>query len=311
MYEESKYFQAGNIRIYWYGVFIALGALSLLLCLSRLAKKRIPDTLTVPVYGVVSLPLGIICSRLVFCLLDFRFHGMFSLQAVLQFWGGGFSMIGALAGTALAALLTTRLLKSDILTLMDILFPSAMLFIFFARLGEGFTELLGRSRTLNAAWLTNTPLVWSDGYDTYLNTWLLEAATAALLHVILCRVTLPKCSRKGDTLLTGMLLLGCTQVFWESLRFDSHMRFSFVSMQQILFACMYACPLILFAIRCGKKALITAVIAVALSAGGAVGVEFLIDRSEVSNIICYCLYALLLALPAALGIHFRNRGLTT
>lgn len=308
MYVESKFFTLGHLNVYWYGLFISLGIMSLLTCLYALCRKKGFHSLTVPMYGALGIPIGILCSRFLFCLLDFRFHGIFSLRAIAEFWGGGFSMTGALAGMALAAFLTARFLKADVLTLLDLLFPAAMLFVFFARLGEGFTELLGKSRSLSWEWLKSSFLVWTDGYDAYLNTWLLEALTAACLCLVTLFRILPHSRKKGDTLLTGMLLLGCSQVLWESLRFDSHMRFSFISMQQILFACMFAWPLILFALRCGKKNAIKAIGIIVLVVGGAVGLEFMIDRSGVSNVICYCLYLLLLAVPATAGLYWKKRS---
>ena len=110
--------------------------------------------------------------------------------------------------------------------------------------------------------------------------------------------------------LLGMLLLGTTQALFESLRFDSHMRYSFISMQQILFACMFAAALILYAARCGKKQVIIAIAVCALVAGGAVGLEFMIDRSSVSSLLLYAAYILLLALPAGLGLYYKKRSKT-
>ena len=69
-----------------------------------------------------------------------------------------------------------------------------------------------------------------------------------------------------------------------------------------------AVPLIVFAARCGKKSVIAAVILLVLVTGGVVGIEFMIDRSDVNNIILYCLYVLLLAVPVAAGLIFRTRS---
>lgn len=306
MYEESAFFTLLGVPVYWYGVMILLGAAALLAVFALGGRGRVKPG-TVPLFGVLAAPITLICSRLLFCLLDFRFHDMFSLRAVCAFWGGGYSMVGALLGLALAAWLTARITKQDAVALLDLLFPALCAFICFARVGEGFTELLGRSRSLTQDLLGNSFLASNDGYDAYLNTYVLEAATAAILGVITWLYG-RRGPRRGNVLLTGMLLLGCTQVLWESLRFDSHMRYSFISMQQILFACMFALPLVIYAARCGKKAMISAILLCAVVVGGAVGLEFMIDRSDVSNVICYILYILLLALPAAAGLYFRQRS---
>ena len=54
--------------------------------------------------------------------------------------------------------------------------------------------------------------------------------------------------------------------------------------------------------------MIAAVILLVLVTGGVVGIEFMIDRSDVNNIILYCLYVLLLAVPVAAGLIFRTRS---
>ena len=169
------------------------------------------------------------------------------------------------------------------------------------------TELLGRSRPLTNAWLADSFLSESDGYDGYLRIYLLEAVTAGILAVIMA-VRFQRTRSANGSLLTVMLLLGATQVFWESLRFDSHMRYSFISMQQILFALMFAASLVIYAARCGKKEVITAVCVCIALVAAIVGLEFMIDRSSVNNLILYIPYALLLAVPVWLGLRYKNRS---
>ena len=307
--EETLSFALPGMTGYWYGVFIAWGATLFLLFFARYCRIEKLKSGTAALFSALCLPLGLICSRVLFCLLDFRFHGMFSLRAVAMFWGGGFSMVGALLGAALAAWLTARMQKIPALPVLDILMAALPFFLCAARMGEGFTELLGRSRPLDSQWLAGSFLVQSDGYDAYLRTYLLEAVTAGILAIFFAARMQKKKTAQGSLLL-GMLLLGTTQAFWESLRFDSHMRYSFISMQQILFACMFATALIVYAARCGKKQVITAVAVCALVTGGAVGLEFMIDRSSVSSLLLYAAYILLVALPARLGLYYKKRSKT-
>ena len=307
MTEETLSFSFLGLTGYWYGLFIAAGVLFALCLLGILARKKRLPAGTVSLYAVLALPIGLLCSRLLFCLLDFNFHSFFSLKALAMFWGGGFSMVGALLGATLAGLLTARLLKTPALALLDILTPALLLFMVFARMGECFTELLGRSRPLTVEWISNSFLAQNDGYDAYLRTYALEAFTAAVLCILMIFRAL-RDTKKGSVLLTGMLLLGCSQVLWESLRFDSHMRYSFISMQQILFACMFAVPLMIYAAKCGKKAVVAAVLVCVGLVGAIVGLEFMIDRSGFNRLLLYIPYALLLAVPAALGLHYRKRS---
>ena len=82
--------------------------ISLALCCRA---RRMPAG-AAPLYAVLAMPLGVACSRVLFCLLDGRFRGIFSLRAMLCFWGGGRSMVGALLGAALAAVIAASLIAA-------------------------------------------------------------------------------------------------------------------------------------------------------------------------------------------------------
>ena len=306
MLEETVVYSVGSLNIYRYGIFIAVGALAALIVFALLCRSRSIPVDVPLLWGVLAIPMGLVCSRLLFCIFDFRFHGMVSIRAILSFWGGGLSMMGALLGAILAVLLAARILRVFPRTVLDTLTPALFVFIFFARLGEGSTELLGRSRSMEFD--ASNLLFFNDGYSTYLNTYILEALCAAVLFIVIL-VMLRRERRPGDVLLKGMLLFGCTQILWESLRFDSHMRWSFISMQMGLAAVLFLVPLLIFAARCGKKAVIISVIVSALVIGGIVGIELMIDRTDVSNVLLYISYVFLLAVPAVLGFYWKNRSL--
>lgn len=312
MYEDSLNIALGPVHVFAYGALIALGLAFLLLSLFALRKKHDLSGDTVLVYGVTALPMALICSRLLFCLLDFNFHSVFSLRAMLSFWGGGFSMAGALLGLTLAALLTGRITRTCPLRLLDGAAVGFLLFMICARMAEPFTELLGRSRPLVSEAFRNSFLAIGDEYDAYLRTYAIEAAVAAVLAV--CLLIYGKKQRKaGDTFLLLMLLMGCAETLLYSLRFDAHMRYSFISVQQLLFAAVFAVPLFLFAHRYGKKLhskkpLFTALGIMAAAAGLAVLLEFMIDRSGVSRILLYALYFILICMPAAAGCIFYQRS---
>ena len=74
-----------------------------------------------------------------------------------------------------------------------------------------------------------------------------------------------------------------------------------------------AVPLILFALRYGKKLgnkkpLILSIGILLLAIVVAVVLEFMIDRSGVSRILLYAIYVLILVLPAAAGCIFYKRS---
>ncbi|MBQ7454803.1 MAG: prolipoprotein diacylglyceryl transferase [Clostridia bacterium] len=309
MYDDAKSFSFLGAQVYVYGLFIAVACALMLAALTYSCRKKNLPKGTAALLGALGIPIGLVCSRVLFCLLDSGFRGVFSPRALLSFWGGGLSMTGALLGAALAALLTARIQKISALDLLDALTPALLAFMAVARFGEPFTnDLLGRSRALTVSWLRGTVFSSADEYGIYrLDTWLIEALCAALLSGLLIAM-LRKGKRRGEVLLTGMLLLGCIEVFWHSMRTDAHMFVTFVNLQQIIYACMFAAALIVFARRCGGKALWIAVGACLLDVGAIIGLEFLIDRSSISHVLLYIPYALLMAGTAALGLIFRKRS---
>lgn len=315
MPEESLYyFSVFGLKVYYYGLCAALGALLALLTLCLSGKKRGLKCDAVLLFGVLALPLGLISSRVLFCLLDANFAMIASVPAALRIWDGGLSMMGALLGACAAGLISARITKTSVGAFLDALAPALLVFVACARVGERFISdeyfmnLLGRSRPLAIKWLDGTFLVTSDGYGvSYLNTYIFEAVCACVLAVV-AFIALYREKKPGDAFLVAMLLFGCTQVLWESLRFDFHMRLSFVSLQQVLAAVMFAVPLLVFAARLSKKAVIWAVVIIAVAVGAAVGIELMIDRRDVNNLLLYGLYVLFLSAPIVFGLIWKNEA---
>lgn len=313
-FEDTASFSFLGANVFLYGLLCAGGVLVTLLLFAAMCKKARMTDGTALVFGALALPIGLVVSRILFCLLDFGFHAVFSPRAAVSFWGGGYSMVGAIGGAALAAVLTAKNRKVSAAALLDILAVSFFAFIAFERIGESFTELMGRSRTLVEEVVKNPFFSETDGYDWKLKTYQFEYLTAFVLMFVCFCFYMKNKSLKGDTALLALLLFGATQTFWESLRFDSHMRRSFVDMQQILAAIMMALPAVLFTLRRTAKEkknlpLYIIIGVLALDVGGIVGIEFMIDRTETSRLLLYAVYALLLAAPCALSLINRKKAL--
>ena len=140
-----------------------------------------------------------------------------------------------------------------------------------------------------------------------MRTYLLEAATALILAVFLIRM-LRRNVKEGLVFSSFCLLYGVTQTLMESLRYDGHLRFGFIGVQQVLSAALFGVTLIALSVRAlrrqgGKLLPVIALASLPLVLAALVGVEFLIDRSELGKLFSYGLYLPLLALPAALGMR--------
>ncbi len=309
MYGEAASAPFLGTQIYSYGIYVALGALLMLLVLLSTCRRVKLKGGTAQLCMALALPLGLLGARLFYCLLEKGFYQIASLKAVLWISGGGYSMFGTLLGAALAACLAARITKQSALRLLDALAPALLAFIALARLGEGYTEV-GISRPLLNDYLKTTFLAVEGDWDFYLRTYLIESFVAAVLSAIIL-LDIRSTRRAGNTLWLAMLLFGATQVLMESLRFDQHLRFSFVAAQQVLSAVMMFVPLVVFALRVkDRHKLLTwgAIGLLPLLAVGIIGLEFVVDRSGLDRLITYALYTVMLAVPVVLGIQLRTRS---
>ena len=166
MLDEAAYFLLGNIKIYYYGLHIALGALAAVIVLALCCRARRMPAGAALLYAVLAMPLGVACSRVLFCLLDGRFRGIFSLRAMLCFWGGGHSMVGALLGAALAAVIAAKILAVPARRMLDMMVPALLVYIAFARVGVmtfgggmAMLPILEREIVQNKKWATEEELV--------------------------------------------------------------------------------------------------------------------------------------------------------
>lgn len=305
MYEDALAFPLFGSEVYAYGLTLMLGLWAGLLTLHLLSRReprlRGPAALT----GFLALPIGLILARLLYALADQNFRPYLSLGNILDLRTGGFAMYGALAGAVIAALIASRVLKTPSAPLLDRLAPAIAAFLIPARLGEGFT-MLGLSRPLTLEGLAGSFLARQESYGSFLRTYLLEAAVALVLLAVLLRA-LRRPRKAGHVFLLACLLYGVTQTLMESLRFDGHLRFSFVGLQQVLSALLFGVTLIVLALKRlrqgGSKTLpVLSLALLPLIVGGAIAIEFMIDRSVTGKLSAYGLYILLLAIPVILGI---------
>ena len=306
MYEDAVILPVPGARIYAYGLLLALGCWLAIILLWRLSSRHERLSQAAAFTSLLALPMGFALARAMYCLLDSAFQPILTLRNLLNVHTGGFAMYGALLGAALSALIGARLAGANKMRMLDLLSPALAAFLVPARLGEGFTTL-GISRPLTTSWLADSFLASRDAYDSYLRTYLLEAATALILAVFLIRM-LRRNVKEGLVFSSFCLLYGVTQTLMESLRYDGHLRFGFIGVQQVLSAALFGVTLIALSVRAlrrqgGKLLPVIALASLPLVLAALVGVEFLIDRSALGKLFSYGLYLPLLALPATLGMR--------
>ncbi len=302
---QNVAFELFNITIYKYGVFVSSGALAALIAgfFSEKRKKIKPASFLL--LFVIAVPLSLLLSRLLYCFTDASFIPFLKLKNIFNFRTGGMSMFGALFGVIAAAVITSKILKTNLSAQLDAAAPPVMAFIFFERLGEKYSGT-GISRPLVTGALDDSFLAVRGEYDIYLKTWLLEALVAAALFIVL--FTMLKKDRNGYVFLSWLLLFGASQTLLESLRFDYHMRFSFVGAQQLLSAVFFGVGVIKFALKAkplnakAKAALTVFPVSILCI----LGLEFLIDRSDNSKWLLYAVYVIIIAINCFLAMSLKK-----
>ncbi|NLX83455.1 MAG: prolipoprotein diacylglyceryl transferase [Clostridiales bacterium] len=305
MADGARFVNILGISLYAYGLMVMLGCVLAVALGIRLTRARDQERFAAALTAVIGIPLGFITARLMYALLDPNFQPLITLRNVLDISSGGFSMFGALIGAVLSTLIAAKFAGVPRARMLDLLSPALLLFLVPARLGEGYTAL-GISRPLTTEWIANSFLARQDEFDAYLRTYLLEAVIAAALLIIILRY-LHQHPRDGKPFKLFCLLYGISQTLMESLRYDGHMRYSFIGVQQVLAVTLFGVTLIALAVpllRQSRKKLlpILGLLAIPFSVLAGVGVEFLIDRSEMGKLLSYSLFLLVLAVPTVLGI---------
>lgn len=243
-----------------YGLCASAAALVLLGGMAILAhRRRMPAGLT-GVFGLLAIPLGILCARALYCvfhLSDFC-ETYENPWLMLRFFDGGLSMPGMLAGLALAAVISARLMKVRPAAVLDMMCLPLGLSIALLRLGEQFTDL-GVGKAVEEGALT-AAMPWlflqsrmGVAVEYRLNVWAYEAVAGVLIFIATLAasrwLSRRECSRQGDTALFFMALLGASQILLESLRDDGHMLVIFLRVGQLAAALMTVFACAVFSVR--------------------------------------------------------------
>lgn len=310
LYEEAARVSLFGFEVYAYGLYVALGVCAAAVMLALLCRqagyKRGVAALTM----ALVIPFAFSMSRLLFCLIDADARDLPLFKAFLAFAGGGYSMMGALLGAALGAVIAAKILGVKAVKLLDLLSPALLLFIAIERLGESVLELpFGVSRPLVSEMMQSSILAVQGDYESYLSTYLLESFAAFALAVTLqiCRRNF---RRDGSVLMLMMILFGATQTIFESLRFDAHLRVSFVGIQQVLSMALLIATVLFLAVKApkgSKKLRVFALLSLPVTLALGILIEFMLDRSGIDRFILYAAFLLVISLPAYLGVRLLDR----
>ncbi|MDD3214960.1 MAG: prolipoprotein diacylglyceryl transferase [Eubacteriales bacterium] len=236
---------------YWYGLIVGLSALVYLGAAGLLGfQKRLPSG-TIRLFGLLGLPLSLLLARLGFCAVNYDYFTQAVSQPLkmLYFWDGGYSLLGALCGLVLAALLTARIRGQRFGKVFDVTAAPLGLLLVGIRLAEAFTDgQLGVGRQVADETLPLLlPWLFVPDQMGTLTLYRLAVfryemvASAVFFGLSLCLFFGKKQRRRaraGDVGMMVYALFGAIQVVFESLRDDGHMVAGFIRVQQVGYVLM-------------------------------------------------------------------------
>ena len=307
--DEAVIIEIFGIRMYAFGVYVALGALCAMTTLALTAywlrMKKGTAVLTALLSGI----FGLICSRVAFCLLNQELGSLTPLHIWPQINSGGWSMFGLIGGVFLGGVISAKILKEKTGRIIDMLSLSILPLIAAERIGENRMDYFDISRTLDSSFLKGSFL--SVGEDEiYLATYYVAAMAAVILFAVMLFFA-ARSEMDGGLTIRFLLLFGAVSIITESLRYDFFLSVSFVGLQQVAAALMLALGVILAIRRSNrpKSALAAAAIAsIPLMVGAVIGLEFALDRTTWNKILIYILMIITVGIPAGLGMELLSKG---
>ena len=257
-------FKAGGMTGYSWGAVVAAAALVSLLLTALNGKKRGLKQGTVPLFGLLAIPLCILLGRAGYYLCSIN-----RMQAMgvpfFDLAGGGMMLYGAAAGGLLAAFLTGKITKTPVGRIADCVAAPAALTIAAGRFAEyltgagyGFsvTDWFDPWNSYNRsfiAWeepdiLCRFPFAVQDPFygDWMFAINLLEGIAAIVFAVILFRM---KTRKDGGAAVLLLMMYASCQVVFESMREDEVLRLNFMKINMLISALVLLTALII----CLKK----------------------------------------------------------
>ena len=301
--DEAVVIEILGVRMYAYGVYVALGALCAVATLALTSYWLRMKKGTAPLTALLSGVFGLICSRLAFCLLNQELGSLTPFHIWPQINSGGWSMFGMIGGVFLGGWISAKILKVKTGRILDMLSLSVLPLIAAERIGENRLDYFDISRTLDSSFLKGSFLAVGED-EIYLATYYVAAAVAVILFIVLL-ISAAKSGMDGRLTIRFLLLFGAASIITESLRYDFFLSVSFVGLQQVAAALMLALGDILAIRRSNRPKsdlAIAAIVSLPLMVGAVIGLEFALDRTTWNKVLIYLLMIITVGIPAGLGM---------
>ena len=211
-------FQIGNIKIYWYAIFIALSFIIGILGIKKECKKNKIDYENILELIIIIIPISIIFARLYYVIFNLDYYLEDPLK-IINIKNGGLAIYGGIFGAVIAILIYATKNKMHVLNIFDICVPYLALGQAIGRWGNFFNKEAHGIETDN---IFRMGIVENGVYMEVHPTFLYESICDFILFLILINFRRYK---KYDGQLTLIYLLEYSSVRFiiEGLRTDSLM----------------------------------------------------------------------------------------
>tara|TARA_Y100001968_G_scaffold326341_1_gene369208 strand:+ start:9291 stop:10208 length:918 start_codon:yes stop_codon:yes gene_type:complete len=238
----AEIFNIGPFSLRWYGLLIALSVFIGLRLSTELARRRNLSSSIINDILPILLLSSIIGARIYYVVFEWRnFSGdnfwsvinilgiTIPIPSLLEIWGGGIAIHGALIGGALSITIFCRLKRKSALEVFDVLLPSVALGQAIGRWGNFFNnEAFGIPTDL--PWkiyipLRSRPAIFTQN-EYFHPTFLYESIWNICIFLILLYLFKMDKKTKNEIIRPGfissayLMLYGIGRLWIESLRID-------------------------------------------------------------------------------------------
>lgn len=288
-------FRVGSLSGFTWGAVIAAATLASLILMAANGKKQGLKKGTVPVFGLLAVPLCVLAGRAGYYLFSLNRMNVIGVS-FFDLREGGLMLYGAVAGGLLAAFLTGKIMKTPFGKIAGCAAAPAALTIAAGRFAEYLTgagygysvydwfdveNTYGRSFI---AWeepeiLCRFPFAVQDPFygDWMFAINLLEGIAALVFLVILLRM---KPRREGGAAVLLLMMYAACQIIFESMREDEVLMINYMKVSQLISALVLLGALVIClkkAAAGGKESAVSIVLLLVL-AGIATAMEFALEQ---------------------------------
>lgn len=244
----------GPIKIYWYGIIIALAMLIGISLATKEAQKLGLEEDTMVDMALWAIPIGFIGARLYYVLFKWDYY-IQNPSEIIAIWNGGIAIYGGLIAGGLAVYWFARRKKMTLTLLLDILAPSVLLAQSIGRWGnfinqEAHGGAVSR-QFLETLYLPEFIIEQMNINGTYYHPTFLYESLWSLLGFILLIILRNQKSllRRGEVALSYVIWYSFGRFFIEGMRTDSLWIGDIMRVSQMLSLVLFISAIILLVYR--------------------------------------------------------------